>query len=507
MKIRGLIQCPWYPLLIAILPVVHFYEANFRSFFPSALLRVAVIYLLVAGLLLLAAGLVWKNRHRGALVMAPLVALLVAGNDLGGWLSVVMLVIAVGLGAFLAVRKPDPARVTLPLNATFLVLAVLPVLTVWWTARSEQPPVPTPLFEQPLSVQAAPGVVKPDIWFLLVDGLGSPSFVEQEFDLSEASYSGQLRRRGFRVPDTSFSNYQQTGLSMSATWNVAHIPVLLDVPDTASRDRRVQYDLIANSRVARALGDLGYHTVTLPSSYPMIRLDQADVRLAPFLATTLVDFAILEKGVLPLVQPLLGRGPADLSFALRRRNLQYIFDHLPDARAAVPADEPVLVFTHILAPHPPFVFDSSGGARTSEKKFEFSDGSHWLDLHGWTAGHYPEKYREQAIYVMGQVGAAVDRILEQAQRPTVIIVQGDHGPGSRLDWERPERTDHRERFGIFNGWYLPPGVEIDLPEGASAINTFPTLFRALFGADLKVQPERFLISRWSYPYVFMEIGN
>ncbi|MEN8006121.1 MAG: hypothetical protein ABFS42_03860 [Candidatus Krumholzibacteriota bacterium] len=504
MKIRGLINFPWYPLLIAVLPLVHFYEANFRAFFPADFLRVAVLFLALSGLLLLAAGLVWKNRHRAAPVTALLTAVLVAGNELGGWLSAALVITAVVSGIFLTLRKPDLTRVTPPLNAAFLVLALLPVLTAWWTDRGETPPSPTAQFAQPLPVSAA-GAVKPDIWFLLMDGLGSPAFIEREFELDANLYSGQLRRRGFRVPDVSRANYQQTGLSVSATWNVAHIPALLDVPDTSSRDRRVLYDMIADSRVLRALTDLGYRTVNVPSSYPMTRLRHAEAHREPFFAPNMIEFAILEKGVLPLVQPLLGAGPADLAFALRRRNLEYVFDNLPAAREAVPDDEPALVFAHVMAPHPPFVFDAAGGARRSEKRFEFFDGSHWLDLHGWAAGHYPEKYHAQAIYVMRRLGEAVDQILAQATRPTVIIVQGDHGPGSRLDWEKPEKSDHRERFEIFNGWYLPPGMEAELPEGVTALATFPILFKALFGTEMAVPADRFLIARWSRPYVFFEV--
>lgn len=506
MKIRGLIHFPLYPLLIAVLPVVHFYEANFRSFFPADFLRITLLYVALSGLVLLASGLAWKNFHRGALIAAPLVAVLAAGNEMGGWLSLAALLLALGLGVFFGLRKPDLARLTLPVNAALLVLVLLPVLTAWWTDRGEDPPVATALFDQPLPVKAPPGAVKPDIWFLLMDGLGSPAHVEKEFGLDRNLYSEQLRRRGFQVPETSFANYEQTGLSVSATWNVAHIPQLLDVPDTSSHDRRVLYELIADSRVLRAFDDLGYRIVNVPSSYPMTRLRHADAHREPLWAPSMVEFSILGKGWLPLVQPLLGRGPADFSYALRRRNLEYVFDHLADARKAAPAAEPTLVFAHVMAPHPPFVFDAAGGARRSEKRFEFFDGSHWLDLHGWAAGRYPEKYRAQASYTMRRLGEAVDRILAQATRPTVIIVQGDHGPGSRLDWEKPERSDHQERFAAFNGWYLPPEYAAEIPEGVSALATFPILFRTLFGTRMAVPAERFLIARWSRPYIYFELG-
>ena len=309
------------------------------------------------------------------------------------------------------------------------------------------------------------------------------------------------------MPDESFSNYEQTGLSLSATWNIAHIPLLLDVPDTSSRDRRVLYDLVADSRVKRAFEGLGYNTVQLPSSYPMTRWKDVDASVESFLSPNMVEYSLIARSMMPLVQPLFGRGPADFSFGMHRRALNYQFDRLPEARAEVPEDEPALIFAHIMAPHPPFVFGQDGSPRSSEKRFEFYDGSHWLDLHGWAAGKYPEKYRAQAIYTMERLGEVVDRILEQATRPTVIIVQGDHGPGSGLDWERPRHSNHRERFSIFNGWYLPEEYGVEIPEKMTAIQTFPMLWRTLWGVEVPRLGDSQLIAKWSRPYVFFETRN
>jgi hypothetical protein len=88
----------------------------------------------------------------------------------------------------------------------------------------------------------------------------------------------------------------------------------------------------------------------------------------------------------------------------------------------------------------------------------------------------------------------------------VIIVQGDHGPGSRLHHERIMYSDHVERFGIFNAWFTPPGVDLELEEGATALDTFPVLFNALFGTGLPLQPERFFYARMSQPYAQVEMN-
>jgi len=50
------------------------------------------------------------------------------------------------------------------------------------------------------------------------------------------------------------------------------------------------------------------------------------------------------------------------------------------------------------------------------------------------------------------------------------------------------------------GFVTPPVVVF-------ALATFPILFKALFGTEMAVPADRFLISRRSQPYIFSEVGN
>ena len=128
------------------------------------------------------------------------------------------------------------------------------------------------------------------------------------------------------------------------------------------------------------------------------------------------------------------------------------------------------------------------------------------DIHGREGTPYARLYSEQLTYVMKRLGEAVDAILAASPRPPVIIVQGDHGPGSRLHHERVMYSDHVERFGICNAWYIPPGVNLELQEGATAMNTFPVLFNALFQANLPLKEARFFYARMSQPYTHLELN-
>lgn len=507
MGLRRITQFPVYPFLVAALPVIYFYEANFRTLGTGDGFRMVLLYWVLTGLLLGLGRLIWRDVNRAGLVVGPLAVVLFLGARVGGVLTLVFLGLALGLGVLFLRRSIEVGRAAIPLNMALLVLAGLPLVQTVMASRSQDAPVPTSLFATPIDLgRSAVGEPPPDIYFLLLDGLGQPEFIEREFNLPPEFLAGVLEERGFRVLRKSNACYQQTALSLSSTLNLGYVHDLLDIPDPENADRRVLASLIAENRAVGALKESGYELVTFPSGYPLTRMEGAARRIRPLVSPTFLEYYVIEDGILPLVQPLLGRGPADFSFGLRRHRLEYVFDHLAKARQGIPGEIPVFVFAHIMAPHPPFVFSSTGAGLRSRKTFAFADGSHYYDIHGREGTPYAHLYSDQLTYVMKRLGEAVDDILASSPRPPVIIVQGDHGPGSRLHHERVMYSDHVERFGIFNAWYIPPGLHLELHEGATALNTFPVLFNALFGTNLPRPQDRFFYARMSQPYAHLELN-
>jgi hypothetical protein len=185
--------------------------------------------------------------------------------------------------------------------------------------------------------------------------------------------------------------------------------------------------------------------------------------------------------------------------------LDFAFDNLPDARRGLDADRPVFVFGHLLAPHPPFVYCADGSPALQDGRFGFEDGGQWQVSHDADQAAYRAAYAAQFTHVMDRLARTVDGILAASPRPPVIIIQGDHGPGSGLDWTDASASDHEERFGIFNAWLLPPQVEADLPDDLAAVNTFVTLFNALFGSGLEPRPDGCWFATFNHPYAFIEV--
>ena len=502
MRLSRIFFWPIYPFVAATLPVLHFYLGNFRLLNPGDPLRIWFFYLALTGVLITGGRLFWKDAHRSALALTPLLLVMFKGSHIGNVWSAALLVLSLVLGAVLRRSSFSAVRIALPLNMAALVFLALPTARIIHAEWKENSPRPTAFFESSIHLESFSGGQSPDIYFLVVDGLGQPEFLEREYPLSQSVLAEELTDRGFRVLNRSQCSYPQTALSVASTLNLGFVQELLDIPDPENMDRRVLGDIIGDNRVARALRQAGYNVVTYPSGYPISRFRKPDLRMEPVINPSFLEFYVLDDGILPLVQRLVGRGPADLSYSMRRHRLNFIFDELPQARSGLDDSQSIFVFAHILAPHPPFVFDGSGEDRNSVTKFGYADGSHWYGINDLDSGSYRSLYSAQFIHVMHRLAQAVDGILANSPRPPVIIIQGDHGPGSGVRWEDPSSNNHRERSGIYNAWYLPPGVDITLAEDECSVNTFTLLFNGIFDSSLEPRPCRYWFAKMSRPYKF-----
>ena len=176
-----------------------------------------------------------------------------------------------------------------------------------------------------------------------------------------------------------------------------------------------------------------------------------------------------------------------------RQRIEYILSELPN-QATRPG--PKFVFVHLTVPHPPFVFGPSGESRPQTHHYSFRDG----DAYFGTQADYIQGYREQIAFVDTAIQGAIAQLLARSETRPVIILQGDHGPGSNLHWDSFEATDLRERFGILNAYLLPEMGAAGLYPSITPVNSFRVVFHALFGAPLELEPDTSFFSNWDRAY-------
>jgi hypothetical protein len=306
-----------------------------------------------------------------------------------------------------------------------------------------------------------------------------------------------LSQRGFSIARQSRSNYSWTTLSLCSSLNFTYLDDVT-APIRESRSQLLLDDMIKDNAVSRILKGQGYKYVTLGSGWHMSSPNRfADIAiLKDWSKRTRFEQMLLDQTLIPKVLRLRN----DIMPAEHRKRVVRQFEAL--GTDAADLQGPKFVFCHVVCPHQPFVFGADGEFPAQERTWEHVE---YQDPE--TVGIYKRGYVTQLPTVNAKLLDAIDGILEHydsANKP-IIVIQSDHGPQSGMDFESVERTDHYERMGVLNAFYVPSDVPIAIDDSISLVNTFRVIFNGLFDARLEVLPNRQFFTTWSKPYQLIPI--
>ncbi len=332
----------------------------------------------------------------------------------------------------------------------------------------------------------------PDVYYIILDAYGRADRLQTYYGYDNTPFLQALEARGFFIARHSEANYNQTPLCLASALTMNY----LDMPRGQKLTPEFLRRKVDDNAVAAYLRKRGYHYIDVASGIQESRVNTADV-----VFNDDPDLSTLEGSMLDLTA--LG-GMASIQkqrYDRHRKRLLGGFSSLAKV-AALPY--PKFVFTHILAPHPPFVFDANGAPVTPNTLLTFADASELL--RDMSKDEYRRRYIAQLQFVNKQALAAVDAILQRSKHRPIIILQGDHGSRMNLDWESLARTDLREPFSNLNAYLVPPPVRHDLTNEITAVNSFRIILTDVFGAkDLPRLPDRNYYSTESHPYDFVDV--
>ena len=366
------------------------------------------------------------------------------------WVGVFALVTAV---AILPSRRPGFQRFVAVLGALLLLVSAASY-AFSAGARQDAPQLADGL----ATLTRAEPAETPNIWLLIPDGYSRADVLERRTGLGLTPFLDQLEDRGFDVASQARSNYPTTWASLPSMLEMRY---LLDegshVGDLAPLFDRIR----GNNAFIRTLRTWGYAYVHAYSGTAVWEGSQCvgyeDVCIGGT-GLSETDWAVLRST--PLSKLLEGS----------------VFDQvadLADPRGVVakvlrdPPREPYAVFSHLMAPHPPFVRDESCSVR---------------DVSGPpnTPGR-PDEYRGAVTCLNHQLVAAIDQILA-ADPDAVIVIQSDHGHDWGLDWTDPHhatwsRQAGEDRWPELSALRLPDGCSV--PDDLSPVNTLRVVLACL----------------------------
>lgn len=504
-----------YPILFAGYPVIAFYAHN-QAHHPARSVALPLLASLAAAVLLFGAIFPFaRNVHVAAVrtfgilvffFAAGQARLLVPRTAHFGEVLVpldVIVQLLLAITAVLVFRSWARAdgRVTQVLAVFTSVLVLQVLVLIDWTggfqaskgAGGTEPGPRRPALDRNL----------PHIFYIVPDGYGREDVLRETYGFVNAPFLDALRKRGFFVASRARSNYAQTALSLASTLNMELVSTIIPEQPASSTDRLVLGRAIREGRVFDLLSHRGYTTVAFASGYPSTEVQTAHRYEQPAQRRSSDPFL---EGFLDLT-PLAHLRPALRQPSRGEQHRERVEFTLAQCAAFASEEHPVFVFAPIVLPHPPFLFDAHGRLPPGAPIDNYSeaDGSHLRDRFSVTPEQYRERYVDQVRYLNGRLLVVVDEILARANRPVVILIQADHGPGSGLDWESAEGSDLRERMSILSAFRLPDGPGPGPYASMTPVNSFRILLGRTLGRALPLLTDESFFSVWSRPYEFLPL--
>jgi hypothetical protein len=342
----------------------------------------------------------------------------------------------------------------------------------------------------------------PDIYYIILDGYGRSDVLESIYNLDNTQFLKNLKDIGFYVADKSTSNYNFTWLSLSSSLNFMYLDIITDRIDNKTRDTLPLEIMIERNRVIDILRSYGYKIVTFSSEDWVVDITSSDY----YISSAGLGFNAFRNelfNITPL-PTLINYLSTTNQYSQHRDRVMFTFNNLPEVRNAF-KEGPIFVFAHIMAPHPPFVFDEYGRPIQPDHPFFISDGSNYLTV--ISQEDYIKGYRNQVKYISGLIIHTIEEILNKSSKKPIIIIQGDHGPGVMFDFESLENTNINERMSILNAYYFPDQNYVDLYNEISPVNTFRIILNnKLFTATKLLEDKNFFVTL-DQPYNFIEITD
>ena len=385
----------------------------------------------------------------------------------------VVIVVAFYAGYFISKIKPAPAALVQKIFlffSLFLVAYNVVIIVPVELQRVHLKPDPSP-------VSSATKIINinqkyPDIYYVIFDEYERLDVMQSYFhDDTVDQFTAFLKQNNFFLVTNSRTPTINTQTEMSSRLNLQQYNEKSDV--------KVTLAVIDDNKVMQVVKSYGYKTASLEMAFPNITADYhinydpsqvGGMAVDEFRQTFLDD--TMFNAFLGYFQD------TDMSEAKQRDLIMYTLDQTVNMSTML--QSPKFVYTHILLPHMPFIFDRYGNLLPPQDNYDW---------------HY---YLGQHQYATKLMEDLITKLLANAdpRNPPVIIIQSDHGARNMIRRSKDNilMDGYLENYPIdyaydnFNAMYLPGIDPASLSTSMPPINTMVLVLNHYLNAGVKLGP-------------------
>jgi hypothetical protein len=286
----------------------------------------------------------------------------------------------------------------------------------------------------------------PNIYYFILDGYANNITLKKHYNYDNKKFLSFLEKEKFLVQDSVYSNYYATDESLKSTLN-------MDLYSTNS---------IYDNAVFKTLKENGYNINILKSGYTVTaNFKNADVLYQP-------------EGLNELERNLLEHTVFRLDDIIGSTVYNRLKNQLKSIDLFISSKPNQFNFIHIVAPHPPYVFDRNGKKIISINK----------SVNNWEP---KERYVDQLVYISKVIKEKVLKI-KKTDKNSIIILQSDHGPYISL---KNKEEVFESRALILNAVYGSEKLKEKFMQSRTSVNTFIHVINSIFESKLPLQRDEF----------------
>jgi len=364
--------------------------------------------------------------------------------------------------------KRDPARLTLFINLLLIIYLLVDAVTIISIAgKTSNVTVTT-------SYTHCDSCARPDIYFIIMDEYSGSANLQDHFHYNNSPFEAALRQRGFYVAAKPSSNYCSTPVSVASIFSMDYLPQFNGVLHSEDYTRAER--LVDNSTTLNLLHDQGYrfmnHSIFNIAGQPgKFTTDMLPLRIRLITSKTMWN-SIRDDLAWQLVTKEKSKRNwlADIFRVDHKAGNQRLIN-LTEEAAAQKDTRPRFIYTHLLMPHWPYAYDSTG----KETGISFYD--RFL-----SAEQKDSAYVQYLAYTNKRMLQLVDTILSHEQ--AVIILMSDHG----FRGETVQQSCASLNNNFFSV-YLPNKNYSLFYDSISNVNVFRAVFNTLFHEQFMRLPD------------------
>lgn len=486
-KLQQLLKAPYYFQWLILFFVLHGYNEFVGFIRVSSLLLLIVELSAVAWFLFFLFRKMYRDAHKAALLVSVLFFsyfffsaiqdALAASQPLFKWSLFPRLLPAFALLCFITFiglfrYKRSPVKWARFLNSMLVAMVLFDTGSIIWQVATLTPPK-APVIAQtvkPLADTAA----TPDVYLILLDEYLGSAGLQEYYHYDNSVFETYLKGKGFHVNSRSSSNYPATVYSMASMFNMRYLDSA-EVGCAKDLTYKNMIGLINNNAVVEYFRRFNY-SIQNYSPFTFGGIEPNYYYSMVPRGIQLITFRMLYDRFIGRIVYGEPQDYIDVSPITNRFNkkLAAIYENqMQGVLASAGKQSPTFTYLHLLMPHKPFIFDSTGKMTDTYKAVKKNKvlGTDAL-------------YLQYLVYTNKRIMKYLDQLFATTQGKAVIMLMSDHG-------NRDANTIPDKYFGFtnFNAIYLPNRDYHLWYNSVSNVNQFPLLFNTLFGQQIPLRKD------------------